>query len=261
MEWLFAFILIGTILLGILYNLQEKLIFHPEILPPDHKFSFDHPFEEIYFDVDEDVKIHALYFKADSSKGVVLYFHGNAGSLNGWGDISGDFTDNGYDLLIFDYRGFGKSTGKIESEANLHNEAKFIYKQLLKETSEKDIIIYGRSIGTGIATKLAAENSPKMLILETPPFSLLDLAKHYMPFIPHKWVLKYKLQTNVWITKVHCSIHIFHGTVDGVVPYNASVRLLELLENKNILTTIEGGNHNDLSNFPKYHEKLKLLLN
>ena len=80
MEWLFAFILIGTILLGILYNLQEKLIFHPEVLPQDHQFSFDHSFEEIYFDVDEGVKIHALHFKADSSKGMVLYFQGNAGS-------------------------------------------------------------------------------------------------------------------------------------------------------------------------------------
>jgi len=203
---------------------------------------------------------------------VVLYFHGNAGSLNGWGDIAGDFIDNGYDLLIFDYR-FGKSTGKIKSEANLHNDARFIYEQLLKETPEKDIIIYGRSIGTGIATKLAAENSPKMLILETPPYSLLDLSKHYMPFIPHKWVLKYKLKTNIWITKVHCPIHIFHGTADNIVPYNASVRLLKLLENKDlpretqsdisqgVLTTIEGGNHNDLSTFLKYREKLKLLLN
>lgn len=259
--FLIVIFIIGITLFIILLNIQEKLIFHPEILPHDHQFSFDHPFEEIYFDVDEGVKINALHFKADSSKGMVLYFHGNAGSLDGWGHIAGDFTDNGYDLLIYDYRGFGKSTGKIKSEANLHNDARFIYKQLLKETPEKDIIIYGRSIGTSFATRLASENSPKMLILETPPYSLLDLAKHYMPFIPHKWVLKYKLQTNVWITKVQCPIHLFHGTADNVVPYNASVRLLKLLENKDVLTTIEGGNHNDLSTFPQYHEKLKLLLN
>jgi len=273
MGWLFAFLFIGIIFWGILKNMQEKLIFFPEVLPQDHQFIFEQPFEEIYFDVDKGVKINALHFKADSSKGVVIYFHGNAGSLDGWGHTAGDFTNNGYDLMIFDYRGYGKSTGKIKSEASLHNDASFIYKQLLKETPEKDIVIYGRSIGTGIATKLASENAPKMLILETPLYSLLDLAKHYIPFIPHKWVLKYKLQTNTWITKVQCPIHIFHGTADNVVPYNASVRLLKLLENKNltsetqsdisqgVLTTIEGGNHNDLSTFPQYQEKLKLLLN
>ncbi|MFH1320347.1 MAG: alpha/beta fold hydrolase [Bacteroidota bacterium] len=256
-----VFAILGITLCITLYNIQEKLIFHPEILPQDYQFDFEQQFEELYYDVDEKVKINALHFKADSTKGAVLYFHGNAGSLKGWGYIAEDFTRNGYDLLIFDYRGFGKSTGKITNEEGLHNDAEIIYKKLLKDYPEEDIVIYGRSIGTGIAVKLASENSPKMLILETPYFSLPDLAKYHMPYIPHSLALKYTFKTYLWITKVKCPVHIFHGTEDRIVPYNSSIRLLNLLENNIALTTIKGGTHNDLSSYSDYQDKLESLLN
>ncbi|MEK7826436.1 MAG: alpha/beta fold hydrolase, partial [Thermodesulfobacteriota bacterium] len=94
---------------------QESLIFYPEILPPDYPFAFSQPFEEVNVPV-EAATLNALLFKAQNAKGVVLYLHGNAGSLRSWGDVAGDFTSRGYDILIPDYRGFGKSTGNIANE-------------------------------------------------------------------------------------------------------------------------------------------------
>ena len=97
---------------------QESLIFYPEILPPDYPFAFSEPFEEVTVPV-EAATLNALLFKAPNAKGVILYFHGNAGSLRTWGDVAGDFTSRGYDILIPDYRGFGKSTGNISNEKQL----------------------------------------------------------------------------------------------------------------------------------------------
>ncbi|MBU1746041.1 MAG: alpha/beta hydrolase, partial [Proteobacteria bacterium] len=101
---------------------QESLIFFPETLPRDYPFSFSEPFEEVNVPV-EAATLNALLFKAQnkgadfkSVPGVVLYFHGNAGSLRSWGGVAGDFTSRGYDILIPDYRGFGKSTGDIANE-------------------------------------------------------------------------------------------------------------------------------------------------
>jgi len=97
---------------------QENLIFFPEILPPDYKYTFSQPFEEATVPV-EGATINAVLFRSANPKGVILYFHGNAGSLRTWGDVAGDFTSRGYDILIPDYRGFGKSTGSISNEKML----------------------------------------------------------------------------------------------------------------------------------------------
>ncbi|MCA9748617.1 MAG: alpha/beta hydrolase, partial [Romboutsia sp.] len=146
-----------------------------------------------------------------------LYMHGNAGSLRDWGWIYKDFVARGYDILLIDYRTYGKSTGKL-SEKNMHSDVTFIYDELKKDYQENQIIIYGRSIGTGMATHIASIRKPKGLVLETPYYSIIDIAKRIVPFLFLEPLLKYKFKSFKFLKTVECPIYFLHGTNDNVVP-------------------------------------------
>ena len=171
-----------------IYYLQNKIIFFPEVLQQDDRFEFQENFEEIFYETKDGASINALHFKATKPIGIVLYSHGNAGSLRSWGSVAETFLKNDYDLLIYDFRGYGKSTGKI-SEEKLYQDAEMIYDELTKLYPESRIILYGRSIGTGIASKVAVGKNPKRLILESPYYNLTDLAKRIFPFVPSQPLL------------------------------------------------------------------------
>jgi alpha-beta hydrolase superfamily lysophospholipase len=241
-----------------LYLLQERLIFYPEVLASDFTFTLLGRFEEIALPSDG-AAISALYFKAFHPKGVVLYFHGNAGSLRSWGSIAETFVERGYDVLMPDYRGYGKSSGHIASEQMLHDDAAVVYQYLLAHYPEDQIVIYGRSIGSGIATYLAKTHRPHMLILETPYFSLKEVVRHHYPFVPGA-LLKYPFRTDLWIGDVACPVYLFHGTSDDLIPHGASERLAALIRTEHELITIVGGGHNDLDNFEQYGQKLDRIL-
>ncbi|MDQ3292675.1 MAG: alpha/beta hydrolase [Bacteroidota bacterium] len=248
------------IILGVVYSLQDRLIFFPEILTRDYKFSFNNPFQEVFLKTSDEAEIHALHFRAKTPKGVILYFHGNAGSLRSWGDLADDFLPYNYDFFVVDYRGFGKSTG-TRTEAALHQDAQLVYQHLAKEYAEGNIIVFGRSIGTGIAVPVAAQNKPKCLILETPFFNFTDVAKTHYSFLPVTLLLKYTFPSDEWIQKVNCPIYIFHGTSDNVVPYSSGKKLARIADPaKTKFITIPNGNHNDLSNYQQYQQALQTIL-
>lgn len=256
---LLIFIILGyTALCLLMYFFQEKLIFFSENLPQDYEYDFPSEFEELFIN-SNGIKLNALHFTVNNPKGVILYFHGNAGSLAGWGQIAYDFLPRGYDVFIYDYRGYGKSGGMIKNERQLLDDAKAIYNYLLKKYSEKQIILYGRSIGCGMAIFLAKEKNPAKLLLETPYSSLTQIAKHHYPILP-TFLLKYKLNANKWISKVKIPIFIFHGTNDDVIPIRYSKELVEYIQQEYIFFEIEGGRHNNLSSFNIYFQNLEFAL-
>ena len=244
------------------YLTQESMIFYPSVLPHDFKYTFFNKFDELTLPVDG-AEINALHFKMENPKGIILYFHGNAGDLSGWGDIAGEFTRRGYDVLIPDYRGYGKSTGKIKNEEMLHKDAAAIYSYVKEHYPEEQVIFYGRSLGTCIAVHLAQTTGPRLIILESAFLSMRDVAAYHYPFIPGKILdlgLKYPLRTDLWISNVNCPVYLFHGTADDIVPYNSSERLLKLIRTESRLIKISGGGHNDLSDFKIYQEELGRIL-
>jgi pimeloyl-ACP methyl ester carboxylesterase len=255
---------IGTICVCSLFMgcSQESLIFYPEILPPDYPFAFSEPFAEVTVPVKAAI-LNALLFKAPNPKGVVLYFHGNAGSLRTWGAVAGDFTSRDYDILIPDYRGFGKSTGNISNDKQLLGDGLAVYRMLTKTWPENRIIVYGRSIGTGVATFVARSGKPRMLILESPFLSLVDLASHHYPFLPRPLIamfLKYPQRTDRRIGEVACPVYLFHGTKDDIIPFDHSVRLERLIRSPHRLIRIEGGGHNNLSDYGAFDRELDQIL-
>ena len=241
---------------------QESLIFYPEILPPDYPFAFSEPFEEVTVPMEAGT-LNALLFKVRNSQGVVLYLHGNAGSLSSWGTVASDFTSRGYDILIPDYRGFGKSTGNIKSEKQLLDDGMSVYRMLTKTWPEGRIIVYGRSIGTGVATFIARSGKPRMLIMESPFLSLTDLASYHYPFLPRPIIsmfLRYPLRNDRWIGDVACPVYLFHGTKDNIIPLDHSVRLERLIRTPHRLIRIERGDHNDLNDFGVFNRELDQIL-
>ena len=244
-----------------LYFLQEKLLFLPTVLEQDYQYEFNYPFEEVFLEPADDVSINAVHFKSENPKGVILYFHGNAGDLSRWGSIAEFFVAKNYDVFIMDYRGYGKSKGKLSEDA-FYNDAQYCYDYLLKQYSETEITLYGRSLGTGMANYLASKNKPKQLILETPYYSVLDVAKHRFPIFPVKTLLRYEFPSNEFIVDVTCPITIIHGTSDNVVPY-ASAEKLKMVapSDQTTFISIEGGNHNDLVGFEAYRYAIDDLLN
>ncbi|EPG73927.1 putative lysophospholipase [Leptospira fainei serovar Hurstbridge str. BUT 6] len=249
---------------SLLYYNQGKLIFFPESLPEDFKYSFQYPYEEIAIELPDGEKIYALHFQASPGpKGTILYFHGNAGSLRTWGGISEDILPNGWNLLITDYRGYGKSKARL-TELGMYEDAErwYSYIQNRMGIPESRIIIYGRSIGTAVAVDLATKKFPHSTILETPYTTLADLAAIYYPILP-SWLLSFKLDSRSKILRISSPIYIFHGTEDEIIPFaqgNDLYRTAMEGGKKIKLIRIEGGSHNDLPFFSEYKRELKRIL-
>jgi pimeloyl-ACP methyl ester carboxylesterase len=252
------FFLMVAAVIFLLFRFQEKFIFFPQKLDSSFKFSFMEPFQERVFQISENVRIHALHFKTDDPKGLVFYLHGNAGSLQGWGAVAGDFLPFHFDVLMIDYRGYGKSNGKI-TEKTLLMDALSIFDSLSGEYKESRIVIYGRSLGTGIASYVASKRDPGMLILESPYYNIPDAAKSYFPWFP-SILIRFKLRNDLFLQKVRCPVYIFHGTNDEVLNVKGSYKLKPLLKPGNQLYLIEGGHHNDLAMYDEYWNHLEKIL-
>ena len=248
------------LLCGVIYFFQEQLIFHPNVLPADYRFSFATPFEEVFLDTDDGARLHGLHFRVDKPKGAILYFHGNAGDAQRWGTIAEFFVAKGYDVILMDYRGYGKSTG-LRSETNLYADAELWYAFAKAQYDPSQLILYGRSLGTAFATYVASQNPSRNLVLETPLYSMEQEAASRFRMLPVKRLLQYKLPTYSHINAVNCPITMIHGTEDEVVDYIHGKQLYdECTSTQKKFITIEGGHHNDLVLFPKYLEVIDEVL-
>lgn len=243
----------------LLYFIQERLIFFPEKLPADYQYGFTQKFEELSFPVDDGTALHGLLFKADSSKGLIFYLHGNAGSLASWGAISKTYTDLHYDLFMLDYRGYGKSGGRISSESQFYADAQKVYTSLLQRYHEQRVIVLGYSIGTGAAARLAASNHPRLLVLQAPYFNLPDLVRQHFRIIP-PFLLKYKFRTNELLPACKMPVAIFHGDRDEVIYYGSALKLKALFKPADTLITLHGQGHNGMSDNPGYVSQLAAIL-
>lgn len=243
-----------------LYFFQEKIIFLPTQLAPDYEYQFERDFEELVLETKDGAKLNALHFKRPNPKGLILYFHGNAGDLSRWGEITAYFDRFNYEVLVMDYRTYGKSTGKLD-EAKLYEDAELFYTKALSLVSEEKLVVYGRSLGCTFATSVAANHNPSQLILETPFYGLEALVKEKYPILPLQSLLKYQFPSFQFVPRITCVTTIIHGTEDTVVPYVNGEKLhQEFDEGQSQFITVVGGDHNDLVNFETYHSTMKRLL-
>ena len=258
--------------LALLYFFQERLIFFPSKLEPNHEFSFDQPFEEIRLDADG-TWISGLKFLAQSrdgeqiygdardangerkaKNGAAIFFHGNAGNLQGWGKYARYFTDLGYDFYLFDYRGYGKSGGEISSQKQLYADADAMMESVLREYDAGEVTALGYSVGSGLAARTAQKYGAKRLILIAPYFSLEDLAREKMPFVP-KFLIKYKIPTFEFVGDFGGPVTIFHGEHDELIGVDNSRRLFKFLKPGDKIYELNAG-HNDILGLSELWGKL-----
>lgn len=242
-----------------LYSAQERMIMHPKPLPNDYQFSFMHgyQFSELFIPVQGDIVLNVLHFKPKTpSKGLVLYFHGNTGEVDVWGEEAVHFLDRGYEVLMPDFRGYGKSTGKVKQEQDLIDDAEATYLYAIDHFADKDIYFYGRSLGSGIAAQLARKYTPKAVLLETPYNSMFEVVKHHVPYAPVSLILKYRLHTDKVLTQVECPVYAIHGTYDQTIPYNLAEKLKDIPQVDMHFYTAEQAQHNNLKEYWEFGQML-----
>lgn len=237
----------------VLFIYQARLIFYPGRLPRNFIFRLGDRDKEIFLETSDHEEIHALYYEGNRPE-VILYFHGNAGDLSGWQFVSEDFTAHGYNFLIIDYRGYGKSSGKI-SEKGFYRDAEAAYTFLVQEKGYEldNIIVYGRSIGSGVAVDLASRYPVRGLILESPYSSLGKLANEKLPFLFPSLYLRFRFNNLEKIKNVKAPVILLHGGNDSLIPSSHSERLLKKITGKKKLILIKEGAHNDLNSFEEYN--------
>jgi len=241
------------------YSEQTDILFVPTKLPQGYQFKYPGNFTERKIKTTDGITLDGLLFKADSSKGLVFYLHGNGGALNTWGDMASIYTSSGYDLFILDYRGYGKSEGKISSQQQFFDDAQTAYNDLRTLYPENKIIIQGYSIGTCPAAMLAAHNHPKMLILQAPYYSITDMMQKTYPFLP-VFLLNFPLNTDEFVKKTKAPIVIFHGDADDLIYYGSSLKLKQDFKTGDTLITLKGQGHFAFTKNPGYLAGMKKIL-
>lgn len=241
--------------------LQEKLIFQSYALPQGHAFQFKQPFKEVFLTAEDGARLHALHFTLRNAKGIILYFHGNRGSVDYWGEWAAKLADMfGYEVVVMDYRGYGKSRGVRRFE-NMLNDANLFYNYCKTYFPEEKIIVFGRSLGGAFATHSVVGNAPVKLILESTFTNLIEVAQNKYWFLPLKTLIKFPFQNDGNIAQLALETHFIHGTQDQLVYFNHSEKLYRLSgSSQKKMHPIEGGAHNNLREFEVYFKVLQNIL-
>ena len=256
------------ILLFLLYGLyifcfilfQRFFVFKPARLKSDYRFQHDKEFKEVFFETKDGISVHALHVMPELKKGMVIYFHGNMKHIGNYLPYIHKFTDYGWSVLMMDYRGYGKSAGKL-SEQYFFQDTQLAYDYAEKIFPESGIIIYGRSLGTAAATWLAAHNDCRQLVLESPYYNMYDLAWHYGMPLPQGNYLRFGLRTDQLIDRVKSPIIILHGTKDRTVPLRSAKKLKAHLKPEDSFIVINGAGHRNMETFDAFHEALDQIMN
>ncbi|HRN80013.1 MAG TPA: alpha/beta hydrolase [Ferruginibacter sp.] len=245
----------------LLHALQEKMLFHPKPLPTGYAFPFQQPFEEIFIPVNTTDTIHMVHFESTAAvqKGDVLYFHGNRNNIEYYYNRVPVFLKAGYDVWMPDYYTFGKSRGTL-TEESLTGLSLTVYQYVTGVSHNTQIVVYGRSLGTALASYVAAEMPVKQLILETPYSSIPSLFSTYAFIYPVEVMSTYRLSNYKNLERVQEPVCVFHGTDDGVIPYREAARLKKVLKPGDRFIDIEEAAHNNINRFPLYTETLNRLL-
>ena len=254
---LLSLLLLYAAVLGWLWWRQERLLFPAETLPADRPLARSPDITERWIEV-PGARLHALHLRQPEARGLVFYLHGNAGNLESWFVQPEFYRRLGYDLFMVDYRGYGKSSGRIEGEAQLHADVRAAWDAVASAYAGRRRVLFGRSLGSGLAARLAADlgpgAAPELTVLISPYASLRQVAREHFPWVPPS-VLRYPLRTDALIARVPGRLLLVHGERDEVIP-SAHARALQALAPSARLHIVPGAAHNDLQAFPDYLERI-----
>ncbi len=253
---LFVISIAYGLLVAVMALFENAFIFFPSVYPQGNWKPAGIAFEDAWFDAPDGSQLHGWYVPADDSRAVVLFAHGNAGNLSDRADTLDVLANElGASVLIFDYRGYGRSAGSPSTEGILA-DARAARKWLAQraDISESQIVLMGESIGGAVVADLAAKDGARGLILENTFTSLADVGAYHYPWLPVKLVMRGDLDTVAKIGEYHGPLLQLHGASDSIVPLELGRRLFDAANEPKRLAVIAGGDHNDLRSGTAYRE-------
>tara|TARA_Y100000588_G_scaffold53661_1_gene50674 strand:- start:1922 stop:2689 length:768 start_codon:yes stop_codon:yes gene_type:complete len=228
-------------------KIENFFLYHPRQLLDSSPEGLGIKYENVKFTAKDNTKLHGWFFPPNSSDNpVILWAHGNAGNISHRIEnilLMRKFLDVG--IFIFDYRGYGLSEGK-PNEKGLYSDMEGAYLWLANRISENRIVLFGRSLGAAVATKLSIEKtSSQSLILESPFENTIEMGKKIFPFLPLGWLIKQKYDTKAIIHSVKIPLLILHGDKDTIVPFQQGKNLFDFASGPKQFFKIKGAGHND----------------
>jgi uncharacterized protein len=244
-----------------MYFAQESLIFHPEKMGKNEKIDFGFPIAELAIKSYDGTTLSGILCGSSIPEPgrAVFFLHGNAGNLHDQKQAAEFYTSLGYDFFTFDYRGFGKSEGAIESEEQFYRDIERMYREMKTAYHKDSIVVVGYSVGTAPAAMIASRMQPKKLVLIAPYYSMIDMTKRRYPFVPTA-LLKYRFETGMHLEKVKSKILMIHGDQDDVLPFECSEMLVKHLSPNGRFVPIKGQGHNDFEKNSVFEEAIRAFL-
>jgi fermentation-respiration switch protein FrsA (DUF1100 family) len=235
-------------LAALMYLAQRSLMYFPDTArtPPAEAGLAEA--EEVMLDTADGVSLIAWHVPAREDRPVWVYFHGNGGSLQYRVDRFRELTTQGEGLVALSYRGYGGSGGR-PTEAGLIEDARAAYDFAAKRYGAGRIVLWGESLGSGVAIALAAERPVSRIVLEAPFLSAADVGAAAYPYLPVRLLMKDKFRSDLRIGNVKAPVLVLHGDRDTVVPLSSGQLLYNLITSPKRFVRIAGGGHEDLGRF------------
>jgi uncharacterized protein len=248
--------------MGWLWFNQEKLLFQPSTLAADYKLANQPDVHEVKVAV-PGAQLSVLHLQLPQAKGVVFFLHGNGGDLSTWFSNADFYRRANFDVVMMDYRGYGKSTGRIESEAQLRADVRAVWQHFAPKYQDKKWVLLGRSLGTALAAGLSVElaqagRAPDATILVSAYQSMQAIAATHYPIVPQA-VLRYPLRTHEAVAQMRSPLLFIHGEADTLIAPSHS-QALHLLAPKSKLVLVPKAGHNDLQEFEAYLQAVRAAL-
>jgi uncharacterized protein len=251
-----ALLLIGAVvylaIAALMYFTQRALMYFPETLRTAPAQAHLPEAEEVMLDTADGERVIVWHIAPRGDQPVVLYFHGNGGALRYRVDRFRALTQDGTGLVALSYRGYAGSSGR-PSEDGLIEDARAAYAFAAQRYPAARLVIWGESLGTGVAVAIAAEKAPEKsvarLVLEAPFASAVSVAAAVYPFVPVRFLMKDQFRSDLRIARVTAPALIMHGDADGIIPIRYGQRLFSLIPGKKRMVRFPGGGHNDLDAF------------
>ena len=252
---LLTFVITYFFILILTYVFQRNLLYHPM----ENNYSGDQikvSIEKVVIKTSDGIELNSWYHNKNiTNYKTILFLHGNAGSLENRIHKINHFKDMNINFLLVSWRGFNGNEGS-PTEQGLYEDARSAVRWLKsKGVVEKNIIIYGESLGTGVAIEIAQHKNYAGIILESPFTSMVDMGKKYYPFFPVRLLLIDKFESHKKIINISSPLLVMHGKVDKIVPYKMGRKIHELANEPKFFYAQEYGDH-----MVEYDEKLLLAL-
>lgn len=254
-RFLYALLAIVALLTVAFFGLrwfEYAVTFHPVAFTANKAWSLPEGGEDVSLTTQDGVNLHAWFVHSNSkpSAATIIFFHGNSGNLSNIGWLGTSLAQRGFDVLLVDYRGFGRSEGKLGDEEDIYADGDAAYNYITRDRSvvSDEVVLYGQSLGTVVAADLASRRPAGALILESGLSSASNMARYIVPWLPTSlhWLSRYRFESERKLALVNCPVLITHGDPDDTIPTDEGRKLFAAAREPKKLLLVPGANHNVL---------------